>query len=83
MSSDDPQFWDKARRARDQLVAQFLSHPDVSLIDIGVDPEDQSPSPRIALCIHVRRPDAAESLGLPDEIDGIPVRALTGDYRIE
>jgi hypothetical protein len=80
MSSDDPQFWEKALRARDQLAAQFLGHPDVSLIDIGLDPEDHTSAQRNALCVHVRRLETAKSLGLPGEIDGIPVRVLEGDY---
>jgi hypothetical protein len=83
MSSDDPELWKKARQGRDQLAAQFLSHPDVSLIDIGLDPEDQTSSQRIVLRVHVRRPDAAMSLGLPGEIDGVPVRVLEGDYHLE
>lgn len=85
MSQADSEFWVKARRARDRLADQFLDHPDVSLIDIGydLDPEGGEAAERIVLRIHVRRSLAREVLGLPAEIDGIPVRVVVADYRIE
>jgi hypothetical protein len=85
MSQDDSEFWTRARRARDKLVDQFINHPDVSLIDIGydLDPESGAATDRIVLRVHMRRSLAREALGLPAEIDGIPVRVVVADYRLE
>ena len=84
MSQRNSEFWNRARRARDKLVDQFLDHPDVNLIDIGydVDQEGREATERIALRVHIRRSLARELLGLPAEIDGIPIRVVA-DYRLE
>lgn len=74
----DQAWWDRARQAHDQLVARYLAHPDVSLIDIGDDPQGLSALP--VLRVHLRRGDGSE-LRLPAEIDSIPVRVTRGDYR--
>jgi hypothetical protein len=85
MSEKNSEFWNRARRARDKLVDQFLDHPDVSLIDIGYDPDREGGgnAERIVLRVHVRRPLTREEVGLPAQIDGIPVRVMVGDYRLE
>jgi hypothetical protein len=86
MSQIGPEFLDRARRARDKLGAQFLGHPDVRLIDIGHDPdeaENNKVTKRIVLRVHVKQPLSKEKLGLPPEIDGIPVRVVVADYRLE
>lgn len=85
MSSQSSEFWSKARRARDKLAEQFLHHPEVSLIDIGYDPEaeNEEKAQRIVLRVHVRRPLTREALGLPAEIEGLPVRVVVADYKLE
>jgi hypothetical protein len=85
MSQADSEFWVKARRARDKLADQFLKHPDVGLIDIGYDLDAKSgeDTERIVLRVHVGRSLTREMLGLPAEIDGIPVRVVVADYRLE
>ena len=85
MSQANSEFRHRARRARDKLADQFLNHPDVSLIDIGYDPDQKGRgnAERIVLRVHVRRPLTLEEVGLPAHIDGIPVRVLVGDYRLE
>lgn len=85
MSQEDSESWTRARRARDKLVDQFLDHPGVSLIDIGydLDPEVGEATDRIVLRVHVGRSLTREMLGLPTEIDGIPVRVVVADYRLE
>jgi hypothetical protein len=55
MSPAEAEFLERARRARDQLSDQFLHHPEVSLIDIGVDPEGKEADKRIVLRVHLRR----------------------------
>jgi hypothetical protein len=86
MSEKNSEFWNRARRARDKLVDQFLDHPDVSLIDIGYDPDREGGgnAERIVLRVHVRWPlTMEEAAGLPAQIDGISVRLLVGNYRPE
>jgi hypothetical protein len=85
MSQANSESWRQARRARDELADQLLDHPDVSLIDIGYDPDRKGgeATERIVLRVHVRRSLDREALGLPEEIDGIPVRVVVADYRLE
>jgi hypothetical protein len=85
----NPEFWDRARRARDKLVDRFLNQPDVSLIDIGYAPTEQGESSEetVLLRIHVRqnwlKAKPEERIGFPEEIDGIPIIVIPGDYRLE
>jgi hypothetical protein len=84
MSQEDSELWTRARRARDKLVDQFLDHPDVSLVDIGYPMErGQITKKELVLRVHVRRSLAREALGLPTEIDDIPVHVVVADYRLE
>ena len=83
MSQTDAEFMKRARRARDQLSDQFLHHPGVSLIDIGQDPEHGQADDRLVLRIHLRQALTREMIDLPTEIDGIPVRVIMADYRLE
>ena len=78
MQQPDAAWWARARQARDQLAQQLLQHPDVSLIDIGMDPQGAGHLP--VLRVHVR---GAGSTGpaVPDDVDGIPVRVILGDYK--
>ena len=76
----DEAWWEQARRARDQLAARFLSHPDVTLIDIGLDPQHRSSIP--VLRVHVRRTDTSLPTTL-DDIEGIPVRIIYGNYHLQ
>lgn len=80
MNQQDEQWWTRARHARDRLTAQLLIHPAVSMIDIGLDPEERSDTP--VLRVHIR-PGAPAAPHIPNEIDGIPVRAIRGDYTIQ
>ena len=78
MAPRDSDFWAEARQARDKLAAQILSHPNVSMIDIGEDPDDVIKTP--VLRVHVRSSDMS-GLDIPNDVDGIPVRVIRGDYR--
>ena len=79
MAPRDSSSWAEARQARDKLAAQILSHPNVSLIDIGEDPDGVISTP--VLRVHVRSMDVS-GLDIPNEVDGIPVRVIRGDYRL-
>ena len=83
MATENPEFWAKAREVRDKIASRLQSHPQVSLIDIGYDPNEGESSDRIVVRVHVRQPVNPKALGLDDEIDGIPVRVVVGDYRAE
>jgi hypothetical protein len=73
---------DRTRRARDALAARLLGHPAVSLVDIGLDPyAPQSLIPVVR--VHLHRQASRENLNIPAEVDGVPVRLVTGDYRLE
>jgi hypothetical protein len=82
MSQPDPERLQRARQALDILVQTYIHHPDVSMIDMGFD-RHPSGGDQIVLRVHVRRSSAAETLQLPTEIDGIPIRIMAGDYRPE
>lgn len=86
MSRNDSEFWTIARRARNKLVDQFIYHPGVNLIDIGFAPETEEGTEEIVLRIHVgerwakARPE--ERVAFPQEVDGIPVVVMRGDYEV-
>jgi hypothetical protein len=67
--------WARAQKVRDKLAAQLLDHPDVSLVDIGLHEEQGV----LAVRVHVR-PDSPSPPEIPDEVDGVPVRVVAGDY---
>jgi hypothetical protein len=80
MTALDEAWWARARRARQQLVARFLHDPAIRVIDIGLDPQEVSDTP--VLRVHIDRGQPAP-LDLPSAVDGIPVRAIEGDYHVE
>jgi len=80
MTTPNQAWWTSARQARDRLAAQVISHPNVSMIDIGRDPEGASTTP--VLRVHIRSAGAALPR-IPHEVDHIPVRILRGDYQLE
>jgi hypothetical protein len=66
--------------ALDQLSSAFLTHPQVSLIDYGIDLE-KSKSVTPSLRIHLR--EKARETDFPKEVDGIPVSLVHANYRLE
>jgi hypothetical protein len=83
MAAVDPVLMQKVQRTRNWLVEQLSSRPEVSLIDIGRVPDAGLGAGSLAIRVHVRQPATCESLGIPNEIDGIPVRILLGGYPLE
>jgi len=83
MSTEESEFWARARQAQSKLVDRFLDHPEVSLIDIGYDLDSKGKKVpnRIVLRVHVRFPSTREKLNFPLEINGIPVRVVVADYK--
>ncbi len=83
MATPAPDYMEKARRARDALAQQLSQRPEVSLIDIGYDPESTADPKPVVVRVHVRQLSDQETLGIPAEIDGVPVRMMSGDYHFE
>ena len=83
MSTENPEFWQRANKARDKLSLELFGQPQISLIDIGYDPKDQSGSGQLFLRVHVRYSTDIEKLAIPAEVDGIPVITIIADYRLE
>jgi hypothetical protein len=80
MIAPKEKWWKRACVARLALEARFLDHPEVSMIDFGLDP--QAATEQIAVRVHVRRREAV-LVGLPEEIEGIPVRVIYGSYELQ
>jgi len=80
MKQQDEAWWARARQARDQLAAQILTHPAISLIDIGLDPQGVYDTP--VLRVHTRQ-SASAAPPILDQINGIPVRVIHGDYSLQ
>jgi hypothetical protein len=73
-----------AGRAKDQLASQLLANPNVSLIDIGLDPHaaaGQSQTP--VLRVHLKSEGARNTVSVPEQVNGIPVRTLVANYKLE
>ena len=68
----------RIRGTRDQLAAQLLSHPAVSMIDIGRAEPRLGANP--VLRVHLR-PNAGGDLQIPQEINGFIVQVIKADYR--
>jgi hypothetical protein len=80
MSGLDQRWWSMARKARAQLETLIISNPDVRMISIGIDPEQRSADPVLIVTL---RHGAAVPPAIPNDIDGLPVRVIYGDYRLE
>jgi hypothetical protein len=80
MSEDDQRWWNMARKARAQLETLVISHPDVRMVSIGIDPERQGAEPVLIVTV---RHGAVVPADVPNDIDGIPVRVTYGDYQLE
>jgi hypothetical protein len=80
MSEQDQRWWDRARQARAQLETLVISHPEVRMVGIGIDPEQQGAEPVLIVTI---QHGAAVPTNVPKDIAGIPVRVVYGDYQLE
>ncbi len=73
-------FWSRLRRARDQLAAQVLSHPAVTMVDIGLAEPKAGAAP--VLRVHMRAGDTSD-LKIPQDVDGFVVQIIQADYRMQ
>jgi len=87
MENLPPEFVIRAERARDQLIAQFIYDPDVTMIDVGYEPGKEMTADNIILRIHVRQrwmnARKEERTAFPAEVEGIRVVVLPGEYKLE
>jgi hypothetical protein len=83
MAPGKPPVEARARQARAALERQLLARPEVRLIDIGFETMAGAnpPGRRIVLRVHLAAGTDRAQLPIPEEVEGIPVRILTGDYR--
>jgi hypothetical protein len=82
----EPTFSDveKALRVKEQVSAILAGHPNVTLVDIGYDPTPSVHGEnRLAVRVHVNHVLSLEQMSLPDQIEDIPVRVVTGSYHLE
>ncbi|GEM_PF-1273055 len=86
MTQQNSEAWAKARRVQHKLDAQFLNHPDVTLIDIAYKHEAGKATEQPAVRIHVRadwfnaKPE--DRIDFPKQVDGIAVLVIPGEYRV-
>jgi hypothetical protein len=78
-SSSDAPRGKRALEGLQALLARFLCAPEVTLIDVGADPATGA----MVLQVHVRSLVTWSRLGPPEEVNGIPVRAVVPDYDLE
>jgi hypothetical protein len=83
MSTGTPDFWQRANQAREKLSLQLSGQPEVSLVDLGLNPNDPAGSEEIFLRVHLRHAAEIHRLDLPLEVDGLPVIVIIADYRLE
>lgn len=76
---------EQLQQAQRQLEAQYLNHPDVTLIDTGYVMQDGKSTGTIALRIHTRSPSNQHPVQtvFPSQINGVPVVVMVGDYQLE
>lgn len=79
MKAQNERWINRACKARAELEARFLHLPEVSMIDFGID---EAGSEAIVLRLHLRRREAVLA-GLPQELEGIPVRVIYGNYELQ
>ncbi len=78
-------FLERVRRVRDKIAVQYLDSPGVSLIDIGYALKDGLRSNQIVVRVHVRKKwmvaGKHKQVRFPDQVDGIPVIIVPGNYQ--
>ncbi len=78
-SAGEARFGTRALEALQVLLARYLFEPAVTLLDVGVDPGTGS----MVLQVHVRSPFSWSRLDPPEDVNGIPVRAVVSDDEVE
>lgn len=67
------------RRTVRRVATRLAGHPAVQLVDSGLQPGSRV----VCIRVHLRSTTATDAMpDLPDVVDGIPVIALRGDYKL-
>lgn len=82
MAENSSTHWNTLSLARDKLAAQIGDRPEISLIDIGVDPQSQEQPAAEVIRVHVRRQWTQQKIPIPEQIDGTRVVVVPGDYQL-
>ena len=81
--SENPSIdWDALQLTREKVAMQIGVHPEISLIDIGLDPQAPEKQEHLVIRVHVRRQWDPEKVHIPEQIDGIHVVVIPGDYQL-
>ena len=85
MSHPRSELWARARHVRDKMVAQFIDHPDVSLIGIGYAERSSAEPREIVVKIHVHdrwmKAKPEERVAFPEYVEGIRIIVVPGTFR--
>ena len=74
---------ERVKRVRERLSEQYRQDPSISLIDIGSELPEGGGRRRLMIRVHLRTAANRAKLDLPPEIEGVPIRVIRGDYRLE
>lgn len=83
----DNGLWARARLARSKLEHDVLSHPAVTMIDIGyLSGASRKVDDELVLRIHIGeqwlKASADKQLPFPREMDGFKIIVIRGDYKL-
>jgi len=67
----------RVRAARATLEQRLFARPEVRLVDIA----RERPAGVVVLRVHLAAGADDRALGIPEEVDGIPVRIVPGNHR--
>lgn len=82
MKELNPEQEARLHKALEKLSNEYLHHPDVSLIDMGLNTQEGRFTDQVVLRIHVRRQvNPNDNMLFPKDVDGIPVIVMHADYK--
>ena len=80
MQEQDDILWARARRVRDQVLAQVIHDPNFEMIDVGIDPLNQDKAPVVRVYLKTGRPARAR---IPTQIRNVPIRILSSNIKLQ
>ncbi len=69
----------RVRKARAKLERLLAARPEVRLIDVGAE----GPGNGVVLRVHLVPGTEASALAIPGAVDGVAVRVVAGEYRVQ
>ena len=83
MSRFSTQAMADAVAAKEQLARDLRDCPGLTLIDIAAEASPGTTQKRLVVRVHLGDAARADLPAVPPEINGVPVRVMRGDYRLE